>query len=662
MTRRPTIHSRLSRSKHFPLALLGLLALTAPAPAQTPIECPDNPLVSGSQPVFRVEMPGEITVPTECTSAAIYCEKPRDGAPSLRTVDPFCDPKFATCSLELRVPFALPGNEQNSRPPIGIPGSVLVYWYGSPIANTGCSPPNHCGEINLCGLPGLDGFIAADRIETYLLVPGVSCASLASPALHGYSLAAYSCYSDVTCRKVAYVPQIDLTARAVARAFGCLPLRHNGCNSGDQSCATCPAPGTSVGGDGPTFDAAQHGVDAGPNATLRYAAGGVGGLGQPGTAEISPALGTGWMHDYAERIVPYPNLSHVAMATRFATFREFWDDDADGVYDRAAPSDEYRELAYNAASGWTLRDLNGTVTAFDLSGRWLSETDKNGNATVGVYNTAGQLELVEKPDGRSETFTYAANGKLVSITEIGVGGSPVRAWLYTWLGPVLTQIERPDGTKLQFLYGDTRFPGYLTAVNLQAAGSSTIRKLQRWSFDITGNVIRTWKGDDSFTGTAATEKWQLAFDDPANPAVTTVTDPLGVVATYQLGRDPGSGKPRLAQLSGDCPACGTGPNTQLFYEDAAHPLRPTREIDGEGHVTLMEYDPHGMMTSRTEAFGEPEARTTEWQYDANFPAFPTLVRRPSTVANELRVLYQQVKNYAGATDSGMQQQEIPPHY
>lgn len=29
---------------------------------------------------------------------------------------------------------------------------------------------------------------------------------------------------------------------------------------------------------------------------------------------------------------------------------------------------------------------------------------------------------------------------------------------------------------------------------------------------------------------------------------------------------------------------------------------------------------------------------------------------------QLRVLYQQVKNYAGATDSGMQQQEIPPHY
>ncbi|MFN7962609.1 MAG: RHS repeat domain-containing protein [Thermoanaerobaculia bacterium] len=36
-----------------------------------------------------------------------------------------------------------------------------------------------------------------------------------------------------------------------------------------------------------------------------------------------------------------------------------------------------------------------------------------------MYNAAGQLELAEKPDGRSETFGYAANGKLASITEIG---------------------------------------------------------------------------------------------------------------------------------------------------------------------------------------------------------------------------------------------------
>jgi SlyX protein len=29
---------------------------------------------------------------------------------------------------------------------------------------------------------------------------------------------------------------------------------------------------------------------------------------------------------------------------------------------------------------------------------------------------------------------------------------------------------------------------------------------------------------------------------------------------------------------------------------------------------------------------------------------------------QMRVLYQQVKNYSGPTDSAPQQQEIPPHY
>ncbi|MFN7964050.1 MAG: hypothetical protein U0002_22500 [Thermoanaerobaculia bacterium] len=152
---------------------------------------------------------------------------------------------------------------------------------------TSCSPPNR-GDYTC--IPGLDGFIAADRIETYLLVLG-ELRELASSALHGYSLAlAYSCYSDTTCRKVVYVPQIDPARRAAARAFGCILPRHNGCNGGDQSLLHRPPWEPAWARTALMPDAAQHEGRAGLNATLRYA-GGAGGLGQPGSAAISLALG-----------------------------------------------------------------------------------------------------------------------------------------------------------------------------------------------------------------------------------------------------------------------------------------------------------------------------------------------------------------------------------
>ena len=110
----------------------------------------------------------------------------------------------------------------------------------------------------------------------------------------------------------------------------------------------------------------------------------------------------------------------------------------------------------------------------------------------------------------------------------------------------------------------------------------------------------------------------------------TVTDPLGQETLYEIEREEASGKPRLARISGDCPSCGLSPNSQLFYEDAAEPLRPTRQMDGKGHVTLTTYTAHGQPATRTEAAGTAEERTTTWEYDAIFPVFVTREERPST--------------------------------
>jgi RHS repeat-associated protein len=126
------------------------------------------------------------------------------------------------------------------------------------------------------------------------------------------------------------------------------------------------------------------------------------------------------------------------------------------------------------------------------------------------------------------------------------------------------------------------------------------------------------------------EKWSFSFDNPTQPATATVTDPLGKVATFTIGRDTRSDKPRITAISGDCPSCGLGPNVQLFYEDATNPLRPTKTIDGRSTTTLFTYNANGLMTSRTEAMGTPLERTTTWEYNGPFPALVTRMEVPST--------------------------------
>src|SRR5690606_24632397 len=134
----------------------------------------------------------------------------------------------------------------------------------------------------------------------------------------------------------------------------------------------------------------------------------------------------------------------VWLLTRYGTFREFTDAAGDGAYETAKPSDEYRKLTKTLA-GWELWELDGTVHHFDTGGLWAQTVDRNGNAVVGAY-TSERLTSVTFPDGRSETFTYHSSGKLASITEIGVGGSPTHTWSYLWNGDDLTTIGRPDGT------------------------------------------------------------------------------------------------------------------------------------------------------------------------------------------------------------------------
>ena len=571
--------------------------------------------------VRYTNLPGTSTSTQTC-SDTFKCEKAKNSTPIIELTTPGCDPMITSCDVRVRVPLEFPGNKQN----IVIAGSSFgaptpdVYWFTGGTPPPSCAPRFNvnCGQIAICGITGAQ--YTGDFGETILNLGTVRCDDLSNPKLMTYSISVFSCESRFSCPK-RHDLFVDARPPKVASDIGCRIPRKDDCKKCEASiptggCRTC------MGGQGPVCTVPAAG------AHLHYAAGGAGSNATfPGTASWTPVLGRNWSHDYAQRIILDPNDSHVWLITPNATFRE-WSGLSGGVYGTVSPSDEKRTLR-RTAGGWELVELDGTVHVFNGSGLWSQIVDRNGNAKIATYNGANQLTGVAFPDMRSETFTYHPSGKLASISEVGVGGSPTRTWTYTWSIDDLVRVDRPDGTAWELYYHAT-LPGALVRWDL--VGTDLTRRVEgAWEYDSRGNVLKAWRGDPVSNGPNAVELNTFSYVNPALPSQTQVTDALGRGTTYTIERDSVSEVAKITQITGDCPVCGTGPNSQYTYADPLNPLLPTQVVDGRGLRTQYSYDAKGQMTSKTEAAGTPLARTTFWQYaDPSYPAFPTRIEIPST--------------------------------
>ena len=550
----------------------------------------------------------------------LACHPPELDGPQYSTDG--CDPEQGSCSVRGLVPSRFPGNHNNNSG-IAPDSPVKLLW-----TNSGGGVVGSCGNFG--------ARIQKDDGEAWIRVTNFSCADpAATQGGDTYTLKAIVCEGAAGCTQER-TQMVDMTPKTLAAILCEPPPPPDNCAK-NPDCRTCVGgggpggPGASSGGGGPGAGPAG----SGPGAHLTYRAGSVGNPIFPEPPGWTDLLGRYWSHDYAERIVVDPDDSKVWLITRDATYRKFTDPDAGGVYQTVSPSDEYRTLT-KTIEGWELRDLDGTVDRYASDGRWLERVDKNGNVRTATYDpTTFRLASVSFPDGRGETFGYlAGSGKLATITEIGVDGTTNRAWTYTWNGFDLGQIDRPDGTAWRFVYGDVFHPGFMTRMIL--IGTDGAERIERaWQYDVSGNVVQTWKGADNPLDPNAVERWTLAFDDPSRPAETTITDPLGNPSVVLLGRDPSSRKPRLEGLADSCPSCGLDPNSTLIYDDPAHPLRPTSEIDGDGTVTIMTWDADGQLISRIEDLNGLLERETSLSYDALFPAFVNEIRRPSVTGNPL---------------------------
>ncbi|NJL27934.1 MAG: RHS repeat protein [Thermoanaerobaculia bacterium] len=521
-----------------------------------------------------------------------------------------CDPSTAPagCMVRASAPMRFPGIEQN---PFAGSSWVRLLWFNS-----------QGTRVAECGSPGAQ--IQVDRGTATIELGGFRCNGAGSFG-NTYTVRARVCES--ACFKET-VANADLTRPALNRALCPQPKTH-ACPL-DSSCESCKGPlgSAPVEGSAPGLAIPQ----SAPGDGLRYSAGGAGFADQPGSNLEGGGgdLGRGWAHEAFQRIVLSPDASNVFLVTEAGTFSQFSDLDLDGVYVTEAPSDEYRKLTKTPA-GWSLRDLDGTVTTFGAAGEWLSTADRNSNTVAGVFS-GGVLVGLDHPDGRSEQLTRHPDGKIETWSEIGVDGTTTRTYSYVWDGEDLEEVTRPDGTSYRIDY-DPGCAGHASRLTL--VGTDLSERIEAaWRYDASCRVIAVWKGSAQPEDATAVDVWRFAFN--ANPATqTAVTDPLLKISTYVIERDPKSTKPRIKKTTDDCPSCAMGANTERFFEDPAHPLLPTREVAPDGTTQLMAYDGNGQMISRVEALGTPLERETTYQYDSAFPALLTQMEQPSTSGDPL---------------------------
>lgn len=132
---------------------------------------------------------------------------------------------------------------------------------------------------------------------------------------------------------------------------------------------------------------------------------------------VSSPIASGWTHSFAQSLRAIDlggvYLYHVAPDGR----EFFYTRQSPGIWNASRPG-ELRGQVTQVGSEYRLKDLDGTVTAFDIAtGRWLSVTERWGNAITGTY-TGSDLTAITDTVGRAVTLGYTT-GKLTQITVDG---------------------------------------------------------------------------------------------------------------------------------------------------------------------------------------------------------------------------------------------------
>lgn len=335
-------------------------------------------------------------------------------------------------------------------------------------------------------------------------------------------------------------------------------------------------------------------------------------------------FGTGWSSTLTQAmdavVGTNGNLLHRRTPENFDEYYTF--NLATSTFEASSPGELRGTITKESGDTiWALKDLNGTVTRFDVaSGRWLSTTDRWGNATTANYSGLPGSFVISDPQSRTLTFTLTG-GLITQVTD-----SDGNTWRFVYSGNYLFQIQDPlhlsGGYWRQYEYASIGgvSPNPLSAVKDEAA-----KILEAHSYDSLGRATTSYaEGNRSF-GT-------LAYDTPAvgQTTVTTTIDagPPVISQTSVFDVLYLAGRYLPTRVNGNCSACsGAGGDDQSFtYDSGNHVLTAKVGVGGEEVQTSYTYDSNGMILTRA----EPGGRTTTYTYAVGTPSgflspWPTFV-------------------------------------
>ncbi len=244
------------------------------------------------------------------------------------------------------------------------------------------------------------------------------------------------------------------------------------------------------------------------------------------------------------------------------------------------------------------------------------------------YGLDGRLELVNHPDGRTETPIYA-EGKLIQVTdsrgyslsldwsvpnEVTVADRDGVAYRAVFQGGYLAEVVFPDQTlgddsdnyRNRFLYENGHYPHQLSGIE-----------------DADGTRIATW----GYSGELATssshaggvDDFELRFNADGT---ITVLDPGDTPRTYTFININGIKKVKSV-AGGDCSSCSSDV-AEYTYDERGYVASKT---DFNGNRTNYVRDSNGRELSRTEAVGTSDERRIETTWHPTFNK-PTEIREP----------------------------------
>ncbi len=286
-------------------------------------------------------------------------------------------------------------------------------------------------------------------------------------------------------------------------------------------------------------------------------------------------FGRGWSTAYDESIVAYDgNLVRFNQGDGRAIYFGR-PTGSSGVF-MPLEGDFHAQLA-QGGNGFTLAIKDGSVEQFNSSGKLLSLTDRNGNATALTYGIDGFLSSVTDPFGRVLTINTNGNAQITSISD---SMGTVATYIYGGSSELLS-VTYADNSAFQF--------GYDGNFRLTSATDALGNIVESHSYDGQGRALTSEKQ-------GGVEHYSLTH---VSSTETDVTDALGRVTKYTF--DTSKGRNLVTRVEGLCSCGGGGSQVQRWtYDNQLNVISHTNAL---GQIATYTYDASGNELSATGVLG-----------------------------------------------------------